>query len=145
MSFNDHLQQKLEKDSEFRREWEEEEPGFQIRRALIRTRLTLGLTQAELAQRIGTSQPKVSRAESDGKVTPQFLARFARGLGGTALLRVDVPGAELMEVELAPQPQLRIGATVAQQPVRPTLVVPAFTRDHVTASAGEDKERDEPL
>lgn len=52
--------------------------GIQLRR----TRRKAGLTQAELARRMGTSQPAVARAES-GLVQPtlDFVDRFVRVTG----------------------------------------------------------------
>lgn len=49
---------------------------------LTRARLRAGLTQAEVAQRIGTTQSAISRAES-GRRMPSiaFLDRFARAVG----------------------------------------------------------------
>ncbi len=54
-----------------------------IGREMAKRRRAAGLTQAELASRMGTTQSAIARAESDWKTTPRldFLDRFARATG----------------------------------------------------------------
>ncbi len=81
MKFRDWLEEELERDPEFREEWERSEPVFQFRSALIGARLDAGLTQAALAERIGTKQSAIARLES-GSAKPNFsmLQRLADAL-----------------------------------------------------------------
>ena len=54
------LLEKWKQDPEFRAEYEAQEPAFQI----ACRRIEKGLTQAELAKKVGTSQPSIARLES---------------------------------------------------------------------------------
>lgn len=65
------------KDPKFRAEYDRQQPEF----ALIRARIEKGLTQKELAQKIGTKQSVISRLES-GRANPSvaFLKKLARAL-----------------------------------------------------------------
>ena len=66
------------RDPEFRAEYEALEPAYQ----LTRLRISKGLSQAELAELVGTKQPGIARLES-GKTEPKlsFLRRVAKALG----------------------------------------------------------------
>lgn len=101
MNFRDYLKEQLETDPEFRRVWEEDEPAFQVIRAIVGARSHLGWTQKELARRMGTSQANISRAERTGKVTPEFLTRFALAVGGSATLTLKVPGSRRVPIDAA--------------------------------------------
>ncbi len=48
---------------EFKKAWEDLEPEFQIFKAMIKAREKTGITQAELARRVGTKQSVISRLE----------------------------------------------------------------------------------
>jgi transcriptional regulator with XRE-family HTH domain len=57
-------------------------PKSDIIRGIIRERKTQGITQIELAKRIGTKQSNISRLESENyNPTLEFLNRVARSLG----------------------------------------------------------------
>jgi helix-turn-helix protein len=99
MNFDDYLQAKLD-DPEFHREWAADEEAFQIVRLLVSARARLGLTQAQLAQRMGTDQASVSRAETTGQVTAAFLARFVQATGGSAMLTVRSPGSKATRIDI---------------------------------------------
>lgn len=70
------------KDPEFVREYEALEEEFALATALIKARSDAGLTQEELAQRMGTTQSAVARLEG-GKSRPSTatLAKFAKATG----------------------------------------------------------------
>src|SRR4051795_1668396 len=101
MNFRDFLKEELETDPEFRREWEESEPAAAIIRTLVGARSRLKWTQKELAERMGTTQANVSRAETTGEVSPEFLARFAAAAGGETRLSVKLPGVRRLTMTLA--------------------------------------------
>lgn len=64
-------------DTEFRREFEALEPAYQI----ARLRILRGLTQQELAERVGTQQPSIARIESGRrKASIAMLEKIAAAL-----------------------------------------------------------------
>lgn len=78
---------------DIREQYESLRPRFEVVSALIRARKEAGLTQAQLAERMGRRQSLISAIES-GRRNPRFqtLADAARALGYE--LRVDfVPSA----------------------------------------------------
>jgi transcriptional regulator with XRE-family HTH domain len=76
------------KDRAYRKEYEALEEEFSLAAALIRARADAGLTQEQLAQRMGTKQEVVARWEG-GKVLPstRTLARLAKATGTTLQIR----------------------------------------------------------
>ena len=70
------------KDPAYQREYDALEPEFSLAAALIRARAEAGLTQEELAARMGTKQEVVARWEG-GKVMPstRTLTRLAKATG----------------------------------------------------------------
>lgn len=73
---------KWRQDPEYMREYEALEEEFALAYALIKARSDAGLTQEELAQRMGTTQSAVARLEG-GKSKPSTttLAKFAAATG----------------------------------------------------------------
>ena len=73
------------KDPEFRAAVEELEPAYQV----ARLRILRGLTQQQLAERVGTRQPSIARLES-GRGEPKlgFLKRVAGALGEKVEVRI---------------------------------------------------------
>ena len=57
---------KMMEDSEFAAAWEETREEFSIAREIIRTRVAAGMSQKELAEKIGTTQSVIARLESGG-------------------------------------------------------------------------------
>jgi ribosome-binding protein aMBF1 (putative translation factor) len=65
----------------YRREQARLAPYEEIARLVIRHRMELGLTQQELAERVGTSHSAISRIESGRhKTKPETLQRLAHAL-----------------------------------------------------------------
>jgi len=86
------VKKKWMKDPEFRRRYDELGPEFALARSLIEARLAAGLTQEELASRMGTSQPVVARLEGGHKPSLKTLERYAEATG--AKLKIElVPGS----------------------------------------------------
>jgi predicted transcriptional regulator len=77
-------------DPEVKREYETLEAEFAIASELIRARLRAGLSQAELAERMGTSQSAIARLES-GQTLPstKTLLRFAEATQSKVELRLS--------------------------------------------------------
>ena len=82
--FEDLLSEQLQ-DEAFRQEYAKLEEEFSVAREVIRLRKEQNLTQAELAQRVGTSQPAIARLESGNyrRLSLSFLERVAKALNAT--------------------------------------------------------------
>jgi len=70
---------------EFREIAEDLEPGHQV----ARLRIKQGLTQAQLAEKVGTHQSSIARLES-GRVVPRvsFLRKVVVALGGVVQIKI---------------------------------------------------------
>lgn len=73
-----------------KREYEKLAPEFEIAAELIRARIRAGLSQAQLAARMGTSQSAVARMES-GQTLPstKTLLRYASATKSKVKLRLQ--------------------------------------------------------
>jgi predicted transcriptional regulator len=73
------------RDPEFRAAYEALEPAYQI----ARLRILRGLTQEQLAEKVGTKQPSIARLES-GRSMPSlgFLQRVAEALDAEVEIRI---------------------------------------------------------
>jgi DNA-binding XRE family transcriptional regulator len=71
------------KDSGVRREFEAQKEEFQIASEVIKARTKAKMTQAQLALKIGTKTPAISRLESPGYGKPSLttLKKVAHALG----------------------------------------------------------------
>lgn len=78
------------KDPEYRKAYESLSEEFALASAMIEARGRAGLTQEELAARMGTTQPVVARLES-GRVRPstQTLERLANATGSRLVIRFE--------------------------------------------------------
>ncbi len=65
-------------------------PEFELARELIAARMKAGLTQGDVAARMGTTQSVVARIES-GRGTPSMrtVQRFASAVGARAVVRME--------------------------------------------------------
>lgn len=77
-----NLKTRLMADPAFKAEYESLDAEFALIEALVRARTNARLSQAELAQRIGTTQSAIARLEG-GKVSPSVntLRRYAEATG----------------------------------------------------------------
>ena len=78
--FNDFLNEQL-KDEEFRKEYDNLKPEFDIIRAIVEARKSMNLTQKELSERTGINQADISKLEN-GTRNPSLnlLKRLADGM-----------------------------------------------------------------
>ncbi|HWG22229.1 MAG TPA: helix-turn-helix transcriptional regulator [Terracidiphilus sp.] len=78
------------KEPNYRKAYRALEDEFAVARAVIAARTRAGLTQAELARKMGTTQPVVARMES-GRVQPSLktLQRLASATGSRLMIRFD--------------------------------------------------------
>jgi ribosome-binding protein aMBF1 (putative translation factor) len=95
-----HIKESL-KDPEFRAEYERLAPYEELARIVIMRRAVLGLTQAELAARMGTTASAISRIESGRHATsPQTLKKLGAAFGARAVLGFEFGSAKHPEREL---------------------------------------------
>ena len=70
--------------------YEAQAPEFDMARELIAARSRAGLTQSDVAQRMGTTQSTVARLEG-GKAAPSLrsVQRYAQAVGARAVVRLE--------------------------------------------------------
>jgi transcriptional regulator with XRE-family HTH domain len=83
------------KEPKYRKAYEALEGEFAVARAVIAARNRAGLTQIELARKMGTTQPAVARMEG-GRVQPSLrtLQRLAEATGSKLTIRFKPCHAE---------------------------------------------------
>jgi len=76
------------KDPAFKKAWDDLDPEFQVLKAMIRAREKSGVSQAELARRVGTKQSVISRLERGAfsKATLETIKKVADALD----MRVEI-------------------------------------------------------
>jgi transcriptional regulator with XRE-family HTH domain len=84
------IKRELLADDETRAAYDALAGEFSVAKTLIAARARAGLSQAEVAARMGTTQSVIARLES-GKRLPSLrtVERFARAVGGRAVLRIE--------------------------------------------------------
>jgi len=84
------LKARLLANTEVKAEYDAIAPEFEIAAELLRARLRAGLSQAELAARMGTSQSSIARLES-GQTLPstKTLLRYAEATGNRFHVRLS--------------------------------------------------------
>ncbi len=73
--------------------------------ALAQLRKIAGVTQSELARRMGVRQPTLSQMESQTDLKVSTLATMIASLGGKMSIRVDLPQGEYVISELGLKPK----------------------------------------
>ena len=86
----EQLAEKWLSDPAVKAEYDRLAPEFEISAELIRARQRAGLSQAELAARMGTSQSTIARLES-GQTLPstKTLLRYAKATGSKVEVRLS--------------------------------------------------------
>ena len=82
------LKSKLLADPEVRKAHDAMAPEFAIAKELIAARTRAGLTQAQLAERMGTSQSAVARMESGQLPSNKSLIRYAKAIGTKPVIKL---------------------------------------------------------
>ena len=82
------LKQRMLRDPAVRAEYERLGPEFALAREMIRARKQAGLTQAQLAKRMGTTQSAIARLESGKLPSIRTLTRFAEATGTRPVLKL---------------------------------------------------------
>ena len=79
--FRKQLDKKLQ-NPKYKEKWDAHEPVFQVIKTLIEARKKKSMTQKQLAERTGITQPDISRLENGrGNPSLRTLNNLARGLG----------------------------------------------------------------
>jgi ribosome-binding protein aMBF1 (putative translation factor) len=90
MTTFDKLKARLLANPKVKAEYDALGPQFAIAAELLRARLRAGLSQAELAARMGTSQSAVARLESgDTLPSTKSLLRYARATGSKVRVKLS--------------------------------------------------------
>ncbi len=84
------LKARLLEDPQTCAEYDAQAPEFALARELIAARTRAGLSQTEVAERMGTSQSAVARLES-GRSLPSLrtLERYASATGSRAVVKLE--------------------------------------------------------
>ena len=78
----EHFEETYRRDAGFRAAWDAKRTQRELGYRVLERRLTLGLSQRELARRIGTSEDHVYLVENgEENPTPQILERLVEVLG----------------------------------------------------------------
>jgi ribosome-binding protein aMBF1 (putative translation factor) len=88
MSNINQLKDKWLKDPQVQKAYDEMTPEFEVAKALIAARIEAGLTQAEVAHRMGTKQSVIARLEA-GRSLPSMMSlyRYAAATNTKPLIR----------------------------------------------------------
>ena len=83
------FKKRLLKDKQIKKAYDELGPEFALIEMIIKKRLNQGITQKQLAEKIGTKQPVISRLES-GTYNPsiKFLHRVAEALDAELSVKI---------------------------------------------------------
>lgn len=92
MKHQDYVAQRAARDPEFRAARDASQPLYDFQRALIAARLAAGLTQRQLADRMGTQQSVVARIEG-GAHPPRLdtLQKWAAACKADFTIKADAP------------------------------------------------------
>ena len=99
MNTHDDMVVAWQEDSEFRRAYDELAEEFELFDELLKARTRAGLTQAEVAERMGTKTPAVARLEAGGgrqKHSPSLatLHKYAEAVGCRLAIKL-IPHSQL--------------------------------------------------
>lgn len=90
MNYNDYKAKIFAERPDVKEEYDALGPQYEIIRAEIESRKATGMTQKDLAERMGTAQANISRFES-GNYNPTlaFLQKMAQSLGKTLKISME--------------------------------------------------------
>jgi DNA-binding XRE family transcriptional regulator len=87
------LKERLMTDPEVRTEYERLGPVYELVGAMVEARREAGLSQSEVARRIGTTQSAIARLENAHHMPSlEMLTRYAAALGRRLDIRLAVDG-----------------------------------------------------
>ncbi len=84
------IRHELLADPEVQSEYRKQAPEFDMAHELIAARARAGLTQSDVADRMGTTQSVIARLEG-GKQAPSLrtVQRYVRAVGARAVMRIE--------------------------------------------------------
>lgn len=76
---------------EFKKAWHDLDPEFELLESMLKARVKKGITQAELAQKMGTKQSAISRLEHSGigKASLETLKKMAEALDSRLVVKLQ--------------------------------------------------------
>ena len=81
INFFAHHEEKMRDNPEYKAAYDALEQEFAIANALIQARSEAGMTQKDVAEKLGVSQPAVARMESGKNISIKAIARYAKAVG----------------------------------------------------------------
>ena len=87
-SFDEYHEEQMREDPEYRAAYKAQEQEFRIAQALIDARIQAGMTQKDVAEKMGISQPAVARMESGRNISLRSIERYATATGQTISLSI---------------------------------------------------------
>lgn len=98
---------------EFRQAYEK----YEVAQQVVRLRIARGLTQAQVAERVGTTQSSIARLESGSREPSlSFLRRVVKALGGQLELRIVPEKVAEEAADYVPSPELRRRVAESREP-----------------------------
>ena len=77
----EYHEQQMRDNPEYKAAYDALEQEFAIANALIQARSEAGMTQKDVAEKLGVSQPAVARMESGKNISIKAIARYAKAVG----------------------------------------------------------------
>ena len=89
-TLDEHIAEHMKK-PEFRKAWHELDPEFELLESMMKARTKKGITQAELAEKMGTKQSAISRFEHSGfaKASVETLKKMADALDSRLVVKLQ--------------------------------------------------------
>jgi ribosome-binding protein aMBF1 (putative translation factor) len=93
-ALKEHIKERM-KEPAFKKAWRDLDGEFEILESIIEARELAGLTQEELAKKIGTKQPALSRLERGGfqKANVETLRKIANALNVKLVIKFQPKSA----------------------------------------------------
>ncbi len=90
-TLQEHIREHM-KSPEFKKAWHDLDPEFELLESMIKVRQSAGITQAELAKKVGTKQSAISRLETGtfSNVTVATLKKIADALDARLVVKLQI-------------------------------------------------------
>lgn len=86
--------QMMQDDPDYAREYDALEEEFAFIKKMILARKRAGLSQSDVARRMGISQPRVAKIESGSNISLDILRRYAKATGSALVIDFTLPANE---------------------------------------------------